>query len=143
MTAGLYFLKYASFLTYEVMSASWPFWPRVRASVNGTVKTVGRVPAASFAAKVGPVHWYSTDFTLTFGWARSNCATWFANSAFAAFVLPGISEATLIVTDFCAFPSAAAPNRALVDTATRLATATAVAVTVRLDLIVSPFRVRM
>ena len=58
-----------------VRSASWPLSPRARASVNGTVKTVGSVPAASFAANVGPVHWYWTDFTLIAGLAFWNSAT--------------------------------------------------------------------
>ena len=56
MTAGLYLEKYGSAFAYFVRSASWPLSPSVRASVNGTSNTVGRVFAASFAAKVGPVH---------------------------------------------------------------------------------------
>src|SRR3954454_23778304 len=97
-TALLYFLWYGSFLKYGVRFASWPRSPSVRASVNGTSNTVGSVPAASFAAKVGPVHWYSTGFTLIVGLAFSNSATWLLNCWVAAFVLPGISDATLIVT---------------------------------------------
>src|SRR5207244_2832879 len=64
-TAGLYFEKYGSFLTSAVRSASWPLSPSVRASVNGTSNTVGSVPAASLAANVGPVHWYSTAFVAS------------------------------------------------------------------------------
>src|ERR1700755_3326781 len=99
-TAGVYFEKYGSFFTSLVRSASWPFSPSVRASVNGTVNTVGSVPAASFAANVGPVHWYSTDFTLVLGFAFWNSATCALNCAVASLVEPGISEATLIVTVF-------------------------------------------
>src|SRR5437879_13836906 len=99
MTALLYFEKYGSAFTSAVMSANWPLSPSVRASVNGTSNTVGSVPAASFAAKVGPVHWYSTGLTRIFGLAFSNCATWSLNCWIAAGVLPGIREATLIVTD--------------------------------------------
>src|ERR1700720_1448058 len=98
MTAGLYFEKYGSALTSLVRSESCPLSPNVRASVNGTVNTVGSVPAASLAAKVGPVHWYVTDLTLIDGLAFSNSATWLLNCWVAAFVLPGISDATLIVT---------------------------------------------
>src|ERR1700748_540611 len=107
MTAGLYFLKYGSVLASSLRSASWPLAPSVRASVNGTVKTVGSVPAASLAANVGPVHWYCTDLTLMFGYAFSNSETWLLNCWVAAGVLPGISEATLIVT--LAFGSALSP----------------------------------
>src|SRR3954464_2679072 len=100
ITALLYLEKYGSPFAYWVRLASWPLSPSVRASVNGTSNTVGSVPAASFAANVGPVHWYSTDLTLIAGLAFSNSATWFANCCCAAFVLPGISDATLIVTAF-------------------------------------------
>ena len=104
----MYFEKYGSAFTHEVRSASWPLSPSVRASVNGTSNTVGRVPAASFAAKVGPVHWYSTGLTLIDGLAFSNCATCALNCWIACGVLPGISDATLIVTDFVVDPTAAA-----------------------------------
>src|SRR5438094_257237 len=99
-TAGLYFEKYGSFFTYDVRSASWPLSPSVRASVNGTSNTVGSVPAASFAANVGAVHWYSTGWTLIPGFVFSNCATCWLNCSTAAAELPGISDATLIVTAF-------------------------------------------
>src|SRR5438477_10955243 len=98
-TLLLYLLWYGSLLKYGVRFDSWPLSPSVRASVNGTSNTVGSVPAASLAAKVGPVHWYSTGLTRIFGLAFSNCATWSLNCWIAAGVLPGISEATLIVTD--------------------------------------------
>ena len=91
--------------------------------MNGTSNTVGSVRAASFAAKVGPVHWYSTGLTLMPGLAFSNCATWFWNSFTAAGVLPGMSDATLIVTVACAaFVFADAPAT---HAASRLATTTA------------------
>src|SRR6267142_5013086 len=96
-TAGLYFEKYGSAFTPAVRSASWPLSPSVRASVNGTSNTVGSVPAASLAANVGPVHWYSTGLTLIDGLAFWNSATCALNCAVAAGVLPGMSDATLIV----------------------------------------------
>ena len=105
--------------------------------MNGTVNTVGSVPAASLAANVGPVHWYSTDFTVIEGLAFSNSATWLLNCWIAAGVLPGISEATLIVT----FGPRRAPlcgrARSRASTATRLARMTATVVALRVDFIVS------
>src|SRR3954447_17211922 len=98
-TALLYFEKYGSAFAYVVRSASWPLSPSVRASVNGTSNTVGSVPAASFAANVGAVHWYSTGLILIDGFAFWNAATRWLNWSMAACVLPGISDATLIVTD--------------------------------------------
>src|SRR6185312_1311702 len=134
-TALLYFEKYGSAFASEVRSASWPLSPSVRASVNGTSKTVGSVPAASFAAKVGPVHWYSTGFTTMPGCAFSNSDTWALNCATAAWVLPGISEATLIVTDLVVRADAAETAHA----ASRPTTASTAAVALRLDFIVPPF----
>src|SRR6476620_2624631 len=99
-TAGLYFAKYGRFLTSTGRSASWPLSPSVRASVKGTSNTVGNVPAASLAANVGPVHWYSTGLTLIVGLALWNSATWALNCWVASGVLPGISDATLIVIVF-------------------------------------------
>ena len=92
--------------------------------MNGTSNTVGSVRAASFAANVGPVHWYSTGFTLMVGFAFWNCATWFSNSLTAAGVLPGISDATLIVTVawlellFADAPATHAASRLVTTTAT-------------------------
>ena len=106
--------------------------PRVRASVNGTSNTVGSVPAASFAANVGPVHWYSTGLTRIDGLAFSNCATWSLNCWTAAGVLPGISEATLIVMDL----PLAALEIELPHTASRLVTVTAAIAAIRVDFIV-------
>src|ERR1700749_598325 len=132
----LFFLWDWSFLKYGVRSASWPLSPSVRASVNGTSNTVGSVRAASLAANDGPVHWYSTGFTLIDGLAFSNSVTCALNCAIAAFVLPGISDATLIVTVFVEEPIAAAATQ----TATKPAPATAMSK--RLDFIVLPFLVR-
>src|SRR3954449_9456583 len=98
ITALLYLEKYGSPFAYWVRWASWPLSPSVRASVNGTSNTVGSVPAASFAANVGPVHWYSTGLTLIDGFAFWNSAICALNCAVASLVLPGISDATLIVT---------------------------------------------
>src|ERR1700755_1518721 len=135
-TAGVYFEKYGSFFTSLVRSASWPLSPSVRASVNGTSNTVGSVPAASFAANVGPVHWYSTGLTLIDGFAFSNSATCALNWSIAACVLPGMREATLMVTVFVDEPTAAA----VAQTASRPTAATAAAK--RLDFIALPFLVR-
>ena len=41
--------------------------------------TDGSVPAASLAANVGPVHWYSTDLMWIDGFAFSNSLTWLLN----------------------------------------------------------------
>src|SRR5438046_1328189 len=71
-----------------------------RASGAATSAAGGVVPAASFAANVGPVHWYSTGFTWMLGLAFSNDLTWLLNCWIASGVLPGISDTTLIVTDF-------------------------------------------
>src|ERR1700748_1478079 len=98
MTALVHFVWYGSVLKYGVRFASWPLSPSVRASVNGTSNTVGSVPAASLAAKVGAVHWYSTGLTVIVGFFFSNSATWALNCLIASGVLPGMSEATLIVT---------------------------------------------
>src|SRR5947207_14627108 len=129
-TALLYLAKYGSAFASVVRSASWPLSPSVRASVNGTSNTVGSVPAASFAANVGPVHWYSTGLILIEGLAFSNSLTCVLNCASAACVLPAMTEATLIVTVFVDEPTAAAVRQ----TASRPATATATAK--RLDFIV-------
>src|SRR5689334_15008002 len=136
-TALLYLEKYGSAFASDVRSASWPLSPSVRASVNGTSNTVGSVPAASFAENVGPVHWYSTGLTLIDGFAFSNSATCALNCLMAALVLPGISDATLIVT-VCeglldAFFAAALE---MVETASTAATAMIAAV--RMDFSVLP-----
>ena len=72
--------------------------------MNGTVNTVGSVPAASFAANVAGSHWYWTGLTLMPGLAFSNSATSLSNCLKAALVLPGISDTTLMLTvdDFAA-----------------------------------------
>jgi hypothetical protein len=131
-TVGLYLLKYGSFLTKLVRSASCPFSPSVRASVNGTSKTVGRVPAASLAANVGPVHWYSTGLTLMPGLAFSNCAICALNCLTAAAVLPGMSDATLIVTGFAPEVAPTAFAHAI----SKHPKATATVVVLRVDIIV-------
>jgi hypothetical protein len=60
---------------------SWPFCRRVFASVNGTVKTSGRLPPASWTAKVGPVQLYSTPMTSMSGLSFSNCASCVAKAS--------------------------------------------------------------
>src|ERR1700751_133977 len=99
-TALLYFLWYGRLLKNGVRFPSWRLSPSVRASVNGTSNTVGSVPAASLAANVSPVHWYSTGLTLIVGLAFWNSLTCALNWLTAACELPGISDATLIVTVF-------------------------------------------
>ena len=59
---------------------SWPFSSSVFESVNGTVKTSGRLPPASCTANVGPSHSYSTPMMSMSGFAFSNCASWSANA---------------------------------------------------------------
>src|SRR6476646_8351574 len=137
-TALLYLEKYGRAFTPPVRSASWPLSPSVRASVKGTSNTVGRVPAASFAANDGAVHWYSTGLTLIDGFAFSNCATCALNCWIAAGVEPGINDATLIVTVFAVEPTATA---AVAHAATTIAAATAVAI--RMDFIALPFLGRL
>src|SRR6185436_16695444 len=137
-TALLYFEKYGSAFASEVRSASWPLSPSVRASVNGTSNTVGSVPAASFAANDGPVHWYSTGLMSIDGFALSNCVTWALNCLIAAGVEPGISDATLMVTFFVVEPTAAA---VVAHAATTIAPATRVAK--RMDFIALPFLGRL
>ena len=66
--------------------------------MNGTVNSVGSVPAASSAANVGPVQSYWTDLTLIPGFAFSNSLTCVLNAVVAAAVVPGTSDATLMFT---------------------------------------------
>src|SRR6185436_12249197 len=53
---------------------------------------------AKSVANVEPSHWYWTGWTLMFGCAFSNTLICASNWAIASLVLPGITEATLIVT---------------------------------------------
>src|SRR6266550_5504650 len=119
------------------MSATWRCSPSVRASVNGTVKTVGRRPAASCAAKVAPFHAYSTGLTAMFGCCFSNNATLSLNCFCASSELPGRSAATLIVTFACepAVAIEAAPT-----TRNSAAATTRSVIALKLDFIVLPFR---
>jgi hypothetical protein len=114
--------------------------------VNGTVKTVGRRPAANWAAKVAPFHAYSTALTSMFGCCFSNNATLSSNCFFASSELPGRSDATLIVTFAFGDPLFAdALETEPAHTASRLATATATVVALRVNFMVlllscAPFR---
>jgi hypothetical protein len=72
---------------------------------------------------------------LMFGCAFSNCATCALNWFFASCVLPGISDATLIVTAFVRLVVAAL-EIATTHTATKLVTVMAAIVTLRVDFIV-------
>src|ERR1700750_3435448 len=134
-TALLYLAKYGSAFARSVRSASWPLSPSVRASVNGTSNTVGSVPAASFAANVGPVHWYSTGLILIAGFAFSDGFTCAVNCAIAGRVRSGRGGATLMVTVFVDDPAALAAAQ----TASKPTAAAAAAK--RLDFIVLPFLV--
>src|SRR4051794_23913775 len=78
------------------MSASWPRSTSAAPSVNGTVKTVGRVPPASWAVNVGPVHSYSWVVTSMSGCSASNWRTWSSNASNAACSLPGFRLTTVI-----------------------------------------------
>jgi hypothetical protein len=64
------------------------------------------------------------------------------NCCVACFVLPGIRDATLIVTLFACAEALAAPATEieLTHTAIRLATVTATRVAIRVDFIATPFR---
>jgi hypothetical protein len=77
---GLNLSAYPSSSTSSVTSMSWPFSSSVFESVNGTVKTSGRLPPASWTANVGPSHSYSTPMTSMSGFAFSNCASCSANA---------------------------------------------------------------
>jgi len=119
----------------ELLSNVEALSPSVRASVNGTVKTVGRRPAASCAAKVAPFHAYSTGLTVMFGCCFSNNATLSLNCFWAASELPGRNAATLIVT----FEAAVAIDAAPTATNSPVATTTSV-IALRVAFIVLPFR---
>jgi hypothetical protein len=77
------------------------------------------------------------------GLAFSNSLTWFPNCVVAAFVLPGISDATLIVTGPFEAAEAALEIAAVAQTARTLAAVTAaVSLALRVDFIATPSRVR-
>ncbi len=77
------------------------------------------------------------------GLAFSNSLTWLLNCVVAAFVLPGISDATLIVTVPLEAAEAALEMAAVAQTARTLAAVTAaVSLALRVDFIVTPSRVR-
>ncbi len=107
-----------------------------RVGERDSSNTVGSVPAASFAANVGPVHWYSTGLTLIDGFAFSNSVTCALNCAIAALVLPGISEATLMVVCDELLDVFFAAALEIAETASTAAPATITAV--RMDFIVLP-----
>ena len=69
--------------------------------------------------------------------SRSNSVTWLLNCCTAAAVLPGISDATLIVTVFAERAGPAAALETKPAHTSRLAAATVVAT--RVDFIVTPF----
>ena len=54
------------------MSTTWSWAIRPLPSVNGIVKTSGRVPAARAAVKVGAVQLYSSGSTVIQGYLASN-----------------------------------------------------------------------
>src|SRR5690348_14883289 len=119
------------------MSASCPFATSPGPSVNGTVKTVGRVPPASCAVNVGPVHSYSWVVTSMPGLAASNWLTWASNAANASGSLPGLRLTTLIAVLPSGVVVASPPLLHAVTPASASAAATA-ATGVRMDLIVVP-----
>src|SRR5712691_2065363 len=69
-------------------------------SVNGIVKTSGRVPAARAAVKVGAVQLYSCDSTVIQGYFASNSLIWRLSASAASCVAPGRRTPAEIVTGF-------------------------------------------
>ena len=82
---------------------------------------------------MGAVHWYSTGLTLIVGYFFSNSFTWALNWLIACCVLPGMSEATLIVTLFAEHVEPAAVLAPMPST-----TAATTIIATRVDFIVPP-----
>ena len=86
-----------------MMLTIWSWAIRPLPSVNGIVKTSGRVPAASAAVKVGAVQLYSSGSTVIHGYFASNSLIWRFSASTAAWVAPGRRTPTVMVT--CSFPA--------------------------------------
>src|SRR6476661_6031722 len=80
------------------MFTIWCWAIRPFPSVNGIVKTTGRVPAARAAVKVGAVQLYSSGWTVIHGYFASNSEICRFSASTASCLAPGRSTPTLIVT---------------------------------------------
>src|SRR6476469_9192916 len=84
------------------MLTIWCFAISPLPSVKGIVKTVGKVPPASCAVKVGAVQSYSAGFTVIHGYLASNSLIWRFSASTASWVAPGRRTPTVMVTGSCA-----------------------------------------
>src|SRR6476646_11141342 len=84
------------------MFTIWCWAIRPFPSVNGIVKTTGRVPAARAAVKVVAVQLYSSGWTVIHGYFASNSEIWRFSASTASWVAPGRRTPTVIVTGSCA-----------------------------------------
>src|SRR4029453_7505124 len=78
---------------------SWAMRPLP--SVNGIVKTSGRVPAASAAVNVGAVQLYSSGSTVIQEYLSSNWPICSYRASTASWVTPGRRAPTVMVTGSC------------------------------------------
>src|SRR6478752_3481575 len=83
------------------MFTIWCWAIRPLPSVNGIVKTVGRVPAASAAVNVGAVQLYSSGWTVIQGYLSSNSLICRFSASTASWVAPGRRTPTVIATASC------------------------------------------
>src|SRR4029077_12610897 len=84
------------------MLTIWWLAMRPLPSVKGIVKTVGNVPPASCAVKVGAVQSYSFGLTVIQGYLASNSLICRFSASTASWVAPGRRAPTEIVTGSCA-----------------------------------------
>ena len=83
------------------MFTIWSWAIRPLPSVNGIVNTVGSVPAASIAVKLGAVQLYSVGLTVIQGYLASNSLICRFSASTASWVAPGRSTPTEMVTGSC------------------------------------------
>src|SRR6478609_7740054 len=83
------------------MFTIWSCSMRPLPSVNGIVKTSGSVPAARAAVNVGAVQLYSSGSTVIQGYLASNSLICSNSASAAAWLRPGRSAPTVIVTGSC------------------------------------------
>ncbi len=80
------------------MLTIWCWAIRPLPSVNGMLNTVGRVPPASWAVKVGAVQLYSLDSTVIHGYLALNSVICRLSASTASWVAPGRRTPTEMVT---------------------------------------------
>src|SRR6476646_9505574 len=80
------------------MLTIWCWAMRPLPSVKVIVKTVGKVPPASCAVKVGAVQLYSAGFTVIHGYLASNSLIWRFSASTASWVAPGRRTPTVMAT---------------------------------------------